>query len=148
MNKYSLYLLSLVFLYSCAFSPIRSPDSPNSYNPSEMLIDTAWGNYTVILPPGVSDFYNNRRSKKTVKDYSAKIVILQGTIPGKCVHQLWIKRDKPILYALVVLNCDAKTIRYWIYPYADNKHSGEPEEVSINELQLFIETVNRIKKEI
>ena len=152
MYKYTsnaiIITLFLVFLYSCAFSPIRSPDFPDSYNPSEMLIDTAWGNYTVILPPGVSDFYNNRRSKKTTKDYSAKIVILQGTIPGKCAHQLWVERDKPIVYALVVLDCDAKTIRYWIYPYAASNHSGEPEEVSINEFQLFIEIVNRTKKEI
>lgn len=141
--------LFLVFLYSCPFSPIRSPDFPDSYNPSEMLIDTVWGNYIVILPPGVSDFYNNRRSKKTTKDYSAKIIILQGTIPGKCAHQLWVERDKPIVYALVVLDCDAKTIiRYWIYPYASSKHSGEPEEVSINEFQLFIEIVNRTKKEV
>ncbi len=149
-NKQALIgIFLLVFLYSCAFSPLKSPDlGTNSYNPSEMLIDTPWGDYTVILPPGVSDFYNNRRSKKTTKDYSAKIVILQGTIPGKCAHQLWVERDKPILYALVVLDCDAKTIRYWIYPFAGNNHSGEPEEVSINEFQLFIEIVNRTKKEV
>ena len=133
------FLLTAVFA-GCAFSPIRSPDL--APKPPQMLIDTVWGDYTVVLPAGVSDFYNNPRSQKTTKEYSAKIIILQGTIPGKCAHQLWAARDNPIVYALVVLGCKARSLRYWIYPYAGSKHSGEPEEVSIDEFYLFIETVD------
>lgn len=141
MHKYPLYLIILVFLYSCTSTPTKAPDL--TPKPSEMIIDTTWGNYTVILPPGISDFYNNLWSKKTFKEYSTKIVILQGTLPGKCAHQLWVARHKPILYALVVLDCEAKSLRYWIYPYAASDHSGEPEEVGITEFHLFLETLNR-----
>lgn len=146
MKKYTLIPLLLVFLCSLiACSHIAVGERPNV---NEMIVDTVWGDYTVILPEGISDFYNDPGSIKTTKNYSSKIVVLQGTIPGKCAHQLWVERGNPLIYALVVLDCATNSVRHWIYPYAGKLHSGQPEEVNITEFYLFIETVDRLKKEV
>ena len=125
-----LFFIWLAFV-SCSHIPIQTFEVSN-----EMKMDTVWGEYTVILPEGIPDFYNNPESLLGSRYYSAEIVLLQGILK-ECTYQLWATPNQPIIYGLGVL-CNT-TLRYWVYPHCGELHTGEPEEVNINEFFLFLE---------